>query len=62
MAIDGKGYFQIITPDGETAYTRAGSFKLDGDGNIVNTEGYLLEPQITVPNDSIQLTVGPDGT
>jgi len=62
LAIDGKGYFQIITPDGETAYTRAGSFKLDGDGNIVNTEGYFLEPQITVPNDSIQLTVGPDGT
>ena len=47
LAIDGKGYFQIITPDGETAYTRAGSFKLDGDGNIVNSEGYLLEPQIT---------------
>ena len=62
MAIDGRGYFQIITPDGETAYTRAGSFKLDGDGNIVNAEGYLLEPQITIPNDAIQTTIGPDGT
>ena len=62
MAIDGKGFFQIITPDGEIAYTRAGSFKLDGDGNIVNSEGYLLEPQISVPNDAIQLTVGLDGT
>jgi len=62
LAIDGRGFFQITTPEGEIAYSRAGSFKLDGDGNIVTSDGYLLEPQITVPTNAIQLTVGPDGT
>jgi flagellar basal-body rod protein FlgG len=62
LAIDGRGFFQITTPEGEIAYSRAGSFKLDGDGNMVTSDGYFLEPQITVPTDAIQLTVGPDGT
>ena len=62
LAIDGRGFFQITTPEGEIAYSRAGSFKLDGDGNIVTSDGYLLEPQITIPSNAIQLTVGPDGT
>jgi flagellar basal-body rod protein FlgG len=62
LALDGKGFFQINTPDGEIAYSRAGSFKLDGDGNVVNSDGYLLQPQITIPSDAIQLTVGNDGT
>ena len=62
LAIDGRGFFQINTPGGEIAYSRAGAFKLDGDGNIVTSDGYLLEPQITVPTDAVQLTVGPDGT
>ncbi len=62
MAVDGKGFFQITTPDGEIAYTRAGAFKLDGDGNVVNSDGYLLQPQITVPENAVQLTIGPDGT
>jgi flagellar basal-body rod protein FlgG len=62
LAIDGRGFFQITTPDGEIAYTRSGAFKLDGDGNIVNSDGYLLEPQISVANNVIQLTVGLDGT
>lgn len=62
LAIDGRGFFQITTPDGEVAYTRAGSFKLDGDGSIVNSDGYLLEPQISVANNVIQITVGLNGT
>lgn len=62
LAVDGRGFFQITTPDGEIAYTRAGAFKLDGDGNIVNSDGYLLQPQISVPENAIQLTVGLDGT
>ncbi len=62
LAIDGNGFFQITTPDGEIAYSRAGSFKMDGDGNIVTPDGYLLQPQITIPNNAVQLTVGPDGT
>jgi flagellar basal-body rod protein FlgG len=61
-AIDGNGFFQITTPDGEIAYSRAGSFKMDGDGNVVTPDGYMLQPQITIPNNAIQLTVGPDGT
>ena len=62
LAVDGRGFFQITTPEGEIAYSRAGSFKLDGDGNVVTSDGYLLEPQITIPSNAIQLTVGPDGT
>ena len=60
LAVDGRGFFQITTPDGEIAYTRAGSFKLDCDGSMVTSDGYLLEPQISVPTDAVQLTVGPD--
>lgn len=62
LAIEGNGFFQITTPDGETAYTRNGAFKLDSDGNIVNGNGYALSPQITVPDDLINLTIANDGT
>ncbi len=62
LALDGRGFFQITTPDGEISYTRSGAFKLDGDGNVVNSDGYLLQPQITIPSNAIQLTVGNDGT
>jgi flagellar basal-body rod protein FlgG len=62
LAIEGSGFFQITMPDGETAYTRAGAFKLDGDSRIVTPDGYPLSPEMTVPTDAIQLTVGPDGT
>lgn len=62
LALDGRGFFQITTPDGEIAYSRSGAFKLDGDGNVVNSDGYLLQPQITIPSNAIQLTVGNDGT
>ncbi len=62
LAIEGNGFFKITTPNGETAYTRNGAFKLDAEGNIVNGNGYLLDPQITVPNNLINLTIAPDGT
>lgn len=62
LAIEGRGFFQITDPEGTVVYTRAGAFKLDVDGNIVNSDGYLLEPTISVPSDAIRLTVGPDGT
>lgn len=61
LAIEGDGFFQIIKPDGEIAYTRAGTFKLDSEGRIVNSEGYALEPEITIPADAIQITIGSDG-
>ncbi len=62
LAIEGNGFFKITTPNGETAYTRNGAFKLDSEGNIVNGNGYLLDPQITVPDNLINLTIAPDGT
>ncbi|NOX21361.1 MAG: flagellar basal-body rod protein FlgG [Nitrospirae bacterium] len=61
LAIEGDGFFQIVKPDGEIAYSRAGTFKLDSEGRIVNSEGYLLEPEITIPPDATQITVGSDG-
>ncbi|MDX1809921.1 MAG: flagellar basal-body rod protein FlgG [Sulfurospirillaceae bacterium] len=62
MAITGQGFFQIQLPDGSTAYTRNGSFKLDSNGNIVNSDGYQLIPQITIPQDATQISIGTDGT
>lgn len=62
MTIEGKGFFQITKPDGETAYTRSGAFKLDSDGRIVTSDGYPLEPEISIPNDTVNITIGPDGT
>ncbi|WP_331773937.1 flagellar basal-body rod protein FlgG [Sulfurospirillum sp. 1612] len=62
MAITGQGFFQVELPDGTTAYTRNGSFKLDADGNMVNSDGYQLLPQITIPQDATQISIGTDGT
>lgn len=62
MVIQGKGFFQIRRPSGELAYTRAGSFHMDKDGNIVTQDGNPLEPQITLPSASQQVSIGLDGT
>lgn len=62
MAVDGDGFFQLTLPDGEVGYTRHGQFQLNSSGNIVNAQGYLMDPQITVPEDSTSLTIGEDGT
>ncbi len=62
IAIDGAGFFQIRRPDGEISYSRAGSFKLDSQGRVVNSDGFPLEPEITIPNDAVSITVGTDGT
>jgi flagellar basal-body rod protein FlgG len=62
MVIEGKGFFQIATPDGEIAYTRAGAFKLDSEGNIVNSDGYPMEPAITIPSNTLEITISADGT
>lgn len=61
LAIDGRGFFQITMPDGSTAYTRDGQFHLDQDGQFVNSQGYALEPSITIPPDADTVTVGADG-
>ncbi|WQY53938.1 flagellar basal-body rod protein FlgG [Helicobacter pylori] len=62
VAITGKGFFQVQLPDGTTVYTRSGNFKLDEQGNLVTSEGYLLIPQITLPEDTTQVNIGVDGT
>ncbi|WP_120907996.1 flagellar basal-body rod protein FlgG [Helicobacter pylori] len=62
VAITGKGFFQVQLSDGTTAYTRSGNFKLDEQGNLVTSEGYLLIPQITLPEDTTQVNIGVDGT
>jgi flagellar basal-body rod protein FlgG len=62
MVIEGKGFFQIRKPTGEIAYTRAGNFQLNRDGSIVNSDGFLLEPQITLPPEAQSISIGLDGT
>jgi flagellar basal-body rod protein FlgG len=62
LVIQGKGFFQIRQASGEIAYTRAGNFQLDRNGNIVDPNGNALEPQITIPNNAQTITVAQDGT
>ena len=62
MVIEGKGFFQISKPDGEIAYSRAGAFKIDSEGNIVTSDGYPMEPAITIPSNALEITLTSDGT
>lgn len=62
VVVQGRGFFQIRQQNGELAYTRAGSFHLSRDGNIVTADGDSLEPQITIPQDAQSITIGVDGT
>ncbi len=62
LVIQGKGFFQIRTPTGEIAYSRAGQFQLDRDGNVVTAEGDPLEPQITIPPEAQSINIAADGT
>ncbi len=62
MVIQGRGFFQVRRPSGELAYTRAGAFHLDRDGNIVTSDGDPLEPPITLPPDAQSITIAKDGT
>jgi flagellar basal-body rod protein FlgG len=61
-AIEGDGFFQIELPNGDTAYSRCGEFKLDADGRIVNPDGFPLVPELTIPTDTVSISVGMDGT
>lgn len=63
MAIQGNGFFQVLMPDGTTSYTRAGNFSLDNAGQIVTSgSGYVIQPAITIPPNTIGLNIGIDGT
>ncbi|PID73652.1 MAG: flagellar basal-body rod protein FlgG [Desulfobacterales bacterium] len=62
IAIEGDGFFQITQPDGSTAYSRAGSFKLNSSGQVVTPDGFLLDPELTLPADTMSVSIGTDGT
>ena len=62
LAIQGNGFFQILQPNGTIAYTRAGQFQLDQNGNLVTANGDLLQPQITIPPNAQTVTIAQDGT
>ncbi len=61
LAIQGDGFFQITMPDGTAAYTRDGTFKRDEQGRIVTSEGYPLEPEITIPTDATAVNIATTG-
>ncbi|GGC78328.1 flagellar basal-body rod protein FlgG [Marinobacter halophilus] len=62
MAVNGRGFFQIEMPDGQVAYTRDGQFQLNANGDVVTPDGYPLAPNVNVPEDATNLTIGKDGT
>jgi len=62
LTIQGLGFFQVRLPTGETAYTRAGTFHLDGQGNIVTADGNPIEPGVTIPSNALSISIGADGT
>ena len=61
LAIEGQGFFKVTLPDGTTGYTRAGAFHLDGQGLVVTSEGYAVEPQISVPANATSVSISKDG-
>ena len=62
LAINGQGFFQILQPDGQIAYTRDGAFNITANGDVVTHSGLLLQPAITIPQNAASITVGNDGT
>ncbi len=61
LSIEGKGFFQVIQPDGSLAYTRAGIFKTNAEGQVVNIDGYPLEPALSIPQDATSITISESG-
>ncbi|MBI4937473.1 MAG: flagellar basal-body rod protein FlgG [Nitrosomonadales bacterium] len=61
VAIQGPGFFQVLLPDGTTAYTRDGSFQTDSQGQVVTSSGFVVQPAMTVPANITSLTIGRDG-
>src|SRR5579884_3118396 len=61
LAISGRGFFQVLMPDGSTAYTRAGNFSVNDQGQIVTEDGYLVQPTIAVPQNATQVTISKSG-
>lgn len=62
VAITGNGFFKLELPDGTEVYSRNGAFKIDENGTIVNSDGYTIIPQVVVPPDATNISIGTDGT
>lgn len=62
IAIDGRGFFQLLQPNGDIGYTRDGQFQISDQGELVNSSGQVLQPAITIPAGTQQITIGTDGT
>ena len=61
LAINGRGYFQVLTPTGETAYTRAGNFSINDQGQLVTQDGYQVQPAISIAQDATNVTISQSG-
>jgi flagellar basal-body rod protein FlgG len=61
LVIEGDGFFQVLRGDGTTAYTRAGSFRKDANGRLVNSDGFHLQPEISIPAQAVNISIGTDG-
>lgn len=61
VAIEGRGFIQVLMPDGSLAYSRDGSFQLSSDGQLVTANGYVVQPGITLPANTLSITIGEDG-
>ncbi len=61
VAIQGQGYFQVLMPNGELAYTRNGEFQVDSQGTLVTSSGYRVQPEITIPPNAMNVTIARDG-
>jgi flagellar basal-body rod protein FlgG len=62
LAIDGEGFFEVLLPDGTSAYTRDGAFKKDSENRIVTGDGYVLFPELTIPEEATDISITEDGT
>jgi flagellar basal-body rod protein FlgG len=62
LTIQGQGFFQVLLPNGQTAYTRDGAFQTDANGNLVTQDGDPVQPAVTIPSGATSITVGSDGT
>ena len=62
VAVEGRGFVEVLLPDGTSAYTRDGSFQVDNQGQLVTSSGYVIQPAITVPENAQSVSVGNDGT
>jgi len=62
MAIEGRGFFEVLMPDGSQAFTRDGSFQVDAQGQLVTSSGFVVQPAITIPEGAQSISVAGDGT